>query len=130
MQAIHRNLMGTKFAGGANLPSEHEVRKTAVMPTSQSKRSVAAWQVYLDNYASWSVTPRHPWTKADKDLAEWHRAARECWARWNIPSAQDKSLSQCCTAKELGCYTDRDRGSLGTTINRRLSAILVSLFII
>ena len=52
MQAIHRNLLGTRLAGGAHLPEYAEVRKTAVMPTSDSQRFLAAWQVYLDNFAS------------------------------------------------------------------------------
>ena len=114
----------------AHLPAHNEVRKTAVMPSSHDQRSVAAWQVYLDNFASWAVVPRHLWTKAETELSSWHRAARECWLRWNIPSAQDKSLSQDCHAKDLGCYSNGDRGTLGSTVDRRLTTAGISLYVI
>lgn len=68
------------------------------------------------------------WTKVEKELSAWHRAARECWLRWNIPSAQ--SLSQDCYTEDLGCYTNGDRGTLGTALERRLTSSAVSLYVI
>ena len=52
------------------------------------------------------------------------------WEAWNIPSAADKSVTNAYEAKELGCYVDGRAGTLGTTTQRRLDAIALSLFLI
>ena len=45
-------------------------------------------------------------------------------------SAQDKSLSQDSHAKELGWYSNGDRGTLGSTVDRRLATAGISLYVI
>ena len=90
MQAVHRRLIGTELPGGAQLTGSTEIRKTAVLPTSEDQRLKAGWQVYLDNFATAEVVKRHDFLKAEGQLSAWHKAARACWSRYNIPSAQDK----------------------------------------
>ena len=129
MQAVHRRLLGSQLEHGAGLPENREIRKTAVLPTSEDQRCKGGWQAYLDNFAAIEVVKRHDFTKSEKELASWHQAARACWRRYNIPSAQDKSVPQSLEAKELGCFVDGDFGSLGTTVQRRLEAIALGCFV-
>ena len=55
MQSIHRRILASSMAEGNRLPSAAEVRETASLPTSSDQRTQKAWQVYLDNYASFLV---------------------------------------------------------------------------
>ena len=130
MQAVHRNLMRMEKPLGAGLPGSGEIRKTAVLPTSQDQRTKEGWQVYLDNYFSLEVHSAKSLKKALGQLSRWHQAARECWKAHNIPSARDKSVASHLEAKELGCLIDGLRGTLSTTIQRRLDAITVTLHLI
>ena len=58
------------------------------------------------------------------------KKAKLAWESWNIPSASDKSVTNAYYAKELGCYIDGMAGTLGTTVQRRLDAIAIALFLI
>ena len=52
MQAVHRRILASCLANDFRLPSAAEIRKTYPMPSSPDQRTERAWQVYLDNYAS------------------------------------------------------------------------------
>ena len=130
MQAVHRRLLASSLAQGNRLPTPGEIRKTAPMPTSQDQRTLKGWQAYLDNFASFIVVLMRDAAKFEGVASEWHTKARKAWEAWNIPSAQDKSVANSFEAKELGCFVDGRRGSLGTTTQRRLDAIALSLFLI
>jgi hypothetical protein len=65
-----------------------------------------------------------------KELHLWHRPAREAWAHWGIPSAEEKSLTRSYKAVELGAEIQGVRGSVGTTAKRRLNIAGLSLFLI
>ena len=104
MQAVHRMLLASHLAGEKRLPSAAEIRKTIPMPTSKDQRSKKAWQVYLDNYASFIIERLRAAQKLEGQASEWHQAARDIWEAWNIPSAADKSVANAYEAKELGCY--------------------------
>ena len=100
------------------------------MPTSKDQRSMKGWQVYLDNFASFIILLMRDAAKIEGEASEWHTRARQAWEAWNIPSAQDKSVANAYEAKELGCFVNGKIGSLGTTTQRRLDAIALSLFLI
>ena len=55
---------------------------------------------------------------------------RESWEAWNIPSAKDKSVPTAFEAKELGCFVDGWAGTVGTTVQRRLDAIALAIFLV
>ena len=116
MQAVHRRLLGSHLAGRARLPTTAEIRKTMPMPTSKDQRTEKAWQVYLDNYASFVIENIREAFKKEGQASEWHRKARQAWEAWNRPSAADKSVANAFEAKELSCFVDGWNGTLGTTI--------------
>ena len=130
MQSVHRRILASSLAGSNRLPSPAEIRKTAALPASADQRTQAAWQVYLDNYASFLIARIRRAQELEGKASQWHRSARAAWEAWNIPSAQDKSVANAYTAQELGCYVDGWNGTLGTTAQRRLDAIALSLFIL
>ena len=100
------------------------------MPTSSDQRTLKAWQVYLDNYASLLVAKLREAMQLEGKATEWHTKARAAWESWNIPSAADASVTNAHEAKELGCLIDGWAGTLGTTVQRRLDAIAIALFFI
>ena len=130
MQSVHRRILASSLAKSNRLPSEGEIKKTAVSPTSDDQRTLRAWQVYLDNYASFLVATIREAQKIEGKASEWHLKARQAWDALNIPSAKDKSVANAYQAQELGCYVDGWNGTLGTTTHRRLDAIALSLFLI
>ena len=130
MQSLHRRILFMPFPQGAGLGTGQEVRKTSILPTEADQRLHAAWQVYLDNYASVHIRDRQTIARATREINAWHKATRQAWLSWGIPSATDKSVSESLRTKELGCLIDGDRGALGTTASRRLMAIGLSLFLI
>ena len=106
MQAIHRKLLSSTLAGSNRLPTCSEIRKTIPLPISEEQRARKAWQVYLDNYASYLVVKMKEAEKMEGMASDWHLKARKTWEAWNIPSAADKSIANAFTAKELGCFVD------------------------
>ena len=130
MQAVHRMILASSLAGPNRLPTPAEIRKTVPMPSSADQRTQKAWQVYLDNYASFLIALLREAEKLEGQASDWHKAARASWEAWNIPSAADKSVANAFEAKELGCFVDGYAGTLGTTIQRRLDAIAIALFLI
>ena len=130
MQSVHRRILSMPPPQGAGLGTNQEIRKTSVLPTDADQRLYAAWQVYLDNYASVHIRDRQSIARATREINAWHQATRHAWLAWGIPSAADKSVSESLRTKELGCLIDGDRGALGTTASRRLMAIGLSLFLI
>ena len=130
MQAVHRRLLASSLAKGSRLPSGEEIRKTAPMPPSEDQRTLRGWQVYLDNYASFIIARIREAEAMEGQASEWHAKARAAWEMWNIPSATDKSVANAFTAKELGCHIDGRAGTLGTTVQRRLDAIALTLFLV
>ena len=129
MQLMHRRILSAPPPDGAGLPTGAEITKSSPLPTSHDQRLREAWQVYLDNYASVHVEPRYR-KRVEGEANAWHTAARNAWERWNIPASREKSLSLSLVAKELGCYTDGEVGTLGTTVERRLHTIAFSFFLI
>ena len=123
-------ILASHLAGEKRLPSTHEIRKTLPMPTSPDQRTLRAWQVYLDNYASFLITRLREAQKLEGQASDWHTAAREIWEQWNIPSAADKSVTNAYEAKELGCFVDGLAGTLGATVQRGLDAVAIALFLI
>ena len=130
MQAIHRRLMTMPKPLGAGLPTANEIRKSSVLPTTEDQRLAAAWQVYFDNLAMVEVEAMKNLPLLEGAMSDWHQAARSAWEKWGIPSAKDKSVAQNLKAKELGCFIDGDHGLLGTDTGRRVSVIMVTLFLI
>ena len=100
------------------------------MPGDAQGRVTAGWQVYLDNFATMSVHKRSELERQAGLLHEWHKAARDAWKFWKIPSAEDKSLAFSTIATELGCEFRGERGTIGTTRQRRLEAIGLALFVV
>ena len=84
----------------------------------------------MDNFFALEVHKSRSVQKALGQLSKWHKAARECWAAHNIPSARDKSVASSLEAKELGCLIDGFRGTLSTTVQRRLDAISLTFLLI
>ena len=130
MQAVHRRLLSSHLAGRSRLPTTAEIRKTMPMPTSKDQRTDRARRVYVYNYASLSIEKIREALKKEGQASEWHRKARQAWEAWKPPSAADKSVANAFEAKELGCFVDGWNGTLGTTIQRRLDAIAIALFMI
>ena len=129
MQAIHRRILAMPPPQGAGLPRDREITKTRVAPCGPDQRLHEAWQAYLDNYASVHVRQRKAQAQAVREINEWHKATRAAWRRWNIPSAEDKSVSESTFAKELGCTIQGVRGALTTAVDRKLQTIGLSFFI-
>ena len=84
----------------------------------------------MDNYASFIIARLIEAQKLEGQASDWHQAARDVWDMWNIPSAADKSVKNAYEAKELGWLIDGKAGTLGTTVQRRLDAIAIALFLI
>ena len=107
MQAVHRIILASPLAKGSRLPSAVEIRKTLPMPSSSDQRTLEAWQVYLDSFASLLIVLLKDAEKFEGQASDWHKKARAAWEAWNIPSAADKSVANAYEAKELGClWTD------------------------
>ena len=87
MQAILCRLTTMPPPIGAGLPTAEEIRKTSIFSTSGGQRLWQAWQVYLDNLAMYQIEKRGEICELENAISDWHRAAREAWAKWGIPSA-------------------------------------------
>ena len=123
-------ILSSFLAAEKRLSSSAEIRKTLPMPTSADQRTLKAWQVYLDNYASVMIVKLREAAKLEGQASEWHTKTRAVWEAWNIPSATDKSVANAYQAKELGCFVGGQAGTIGTTVQRRLDAIAIGLFLI
>ena len=129
MQSIHRGIMLREPPFGGGLPAQHEIKKTAVLPTSASQRCLGGWQVYLDNFAHGEIARLAALKKLQGEMNVWHKNAQEAWRSWSIPSAADKRVTRSLLAKELGAEIDGWRGAVATTRGRRLLCAGLSLFL-
>lgn len=129
MHEVHRIILASPLAKGSRLQSAAEIRNTFPMPSSSDQRTLEAWQAYLDNFASVLILLLKDAEKVEGTASDWHKKARAAWEAWNIPSAADKSVANAYEARELGCFVDGRAGTLGTTVQRRLDAIALSLFL-
>ena len=84
----------------------------------------------MDNHASFVIARIREAEQLEGKASDWHNKARAAWEMWNIPSATDKSVANAFTAKELGCFIDGRAGTLGTTTQRRLDAIALTLHLV
>ena len=88
-----------------------------------------AWQLYLDNCASYGVIKREVAEKLEGKVFDWHRQARAAWEAYDTPSAADKSVANAYEAKELGAKIEGKDATLATTVQRRLGGLALSIYI-
>lgn len=124
MQAISREVLLSR-----GLPPELELRKGSPLPPwftqvlSSTSATKTWWQVYLDNFMAGDVEDQGV-TGKDAGLQE---LAMRAWSNTGILTAEDKQVMSKPEVTELGVRFDGTRGLLGSSPERLLKTIFVSL---
>ena len=124
MQAVSREILLSK-----GLSPELELRRGTPLPAwftqvaNSSTPSRAWWQVYLDNFMAGEVEDGG---NSGKD-ATLQEVAMRAWSNTGVLSAEDKQVLSRSNVTELGVRFDGQRGLLGSSPERLMRTIFVTL---